>query len=373
MKARLSDADNTLIDDLFNSVLANSINLALGQPDFGTPEGAKRAATEAIQQDYTKYTPSDGIPELRELIAEKYRNETGQSYNKGNVLVTTGATEACMSAVLAFSNTGDEVILPDPGFPLYRSQVLVAGATPVFVRLRREDNFRMTPEDVESALTSKTKVIILNSPNNPTGSVSTKDDVMGIAKLLKGKDIIVISDEVYRRFIYDGSHHSIGNYLDTAVVVDAVSKEHDMTGWRVGWALGRSDLIGEMSKIHQAMVTCPSSVSQYAALGALRGGNDRMPSILSGYRERRDYLVDGLRDIGVECEPPSGAFYIFPDISRYGSSVDVSRRIAANGVLVAPGIIFGPSNDGNIRLTYSTSSKGVLSEALYRMKGALRG
>ncbi|MBI1978796.1 MAG: aminotransferase class I/II-fold pyridoxal phosphate-dependent enzyme [Candidatus Aenigmarchaeota archaeon] len=372
MRRRLASIDNFLIGELFRDPPPGAINLALGQPDFGTADSVKAKGVEAVQDNRTKYTPSEGIPELREAVARTYGG-LGLQYTKNNVMISVGATEAIMASILAFAGTGDEVILSDPSFPLYRNQILIAGATPVYTLLNMEDDFRMKPENVEKLVTPKTRIIILNSPHNPTGSVATKEDIEGIAEIAKANDIVVVSDEIYRRFVYDNHvHHSIGKYLDTAIVVDGVSKEHDMTGWRIGWAVANPDILREMLKVHQAMVTCPPSMNQYAALEAIQRGNDRLPQVIDEYQRRRNFLLEGLREMGVPSSTPRGAFYVFSRINKYGSSEQVASLFKQNGVLVAPGIIFGPAGGDYVRLTYSTVSMGELSNALDRMKTALK-
>ncbi len=372
MRKYLANIDTSLIDELFRNPPPGSINLALGQPDFGTPDLAKEKGIKSIQDGHTRYTPAEGVPELRDAVARMY-NGLGLNYTKDNIMISVGSTEATMAAVLALTNEGDEVILSDPYFPLYTNQILIAGAIPVYIPLNLENDFRVTPEAIEKAVTPKTRIIILNSPHNPTGSVTTKEDIEGIAEIAKANNIIVVSDEIYRKFIYDGKvHHSIGRYLDRVILVDGVSKEHDMTGWRIGWAVSNPDILRELSKVHQAMVTCPPSPNQYAALEAVRRGNDRLPQVLAEYQRRRDFLLQGLREIGLMCNTPSGAFYVFPRISDYGSSLEVSERLKENGVLVAPGIIFGQSGEGYIRMTYSTVSIDILAQALCRISNSLR-
>ncbi len=353
------------------------IHLEIGEPDFPTPPHIVEAAKRALNEGYTHYSPNAGDLELRKRIAEKvYRENKFEADPNSEIIVTCGAMQAVSSAILVTVNPGDEVIVPDPGYESFCRQVKFASGTPVSVEVKEEDDFRLSPTAVESAITEKTKTIILNSPSNPTGSVMTRKDLEGLAEIVQRHNLLVISDEIYEKITYDGAEHvsfaSLPGMADSTITVFAFSKTYAMTGWRVGYAVGPKAIIGEMTKIQEFYVTCAPTVCQRAALAALEGDQSCVREMVQGYRNRRDFLYDQLDKIGnFTCVKPKGAFYLFPNIAQSGMrSEEVSQLLLNRAkIMTAPGKAFGEHGDNFIRMSLGTSMEN-LRVAAERLRGA---
>ncbi len=355
------------------------INLGIGEPDFTPPEHVLDAAKQAITEGKTHYAPSNGVPELREALAKKFTRDYGLFYNpEGEILVTVGATEAVFLALLAFVNPGDEVIIPDPGFVCYKPAVLIAGGVPVSLPMLEDDGFRPDLNAVTSLVTEKSRVIITNSPNNPTGSVLTYDEAAELAKLAVENDLTMISDEVYEKIVYDGSKHyclaTFPGMHDRTIVVNSFSKTYAMTGFRVGYALGPEDLISVMSLVQQFTVACVDGLAQYAATAALEGSQDFVAKMVSEFDKRRKLVHRRLNAVeGFRCSLPKGAFYAFPNIETFKTpSADFADTILRDSeVIVTPGSSFGNHGEGSLRLSFATSYDRI-DEALDRIEKTTR-
>ncbi len=355
------------------------INLGIGEPDFTPPEHVLEAAKQALVDGKTHYTSSKGIPELLEAISKKFMREYGLLYNpEEGILVTVGATEAVSLALLALINPGDEVLIPDPGFVCYEPVVFIAGGTPVSMPMQENDGFKPDMETVTSLITKKSRVIILNSPNNPTGSVLTFDELAELAKLAAENDLIVLSDEVYEKILYDDAkHYSLATFPDMrerTVIVNSFSKTYAMTGFRVGYALGPRDLISTMLLVQQFIVACVDGPAQYAAAAALEGPQGFVSEMVAEFDKRRRLVHTRLSEIeGFSCSLPKGAFYAFPNVKAFKTpSADFSEFLLKGAkVIVTPGSSFGKHGEGFLRLSFATSYEKI-DEALSRMEGAVK-
>jgi aspartate aminotransferase len=349
----------------FEGAGPGAINLGLGQPDFDTPEHIKRAAIMAVEKGFTGYTPNCGYPELREALAEKFRAENGIDCSPEEIMVTSGASEALFLAIAALVDKEDEVLIGDPSFLSYSALTKLVGGRPVDVPLN--DELRISPEDLKERITDKTKLIIVNSPSNPTGAVQTEDEMKAIAEIADDEDIGVVSDEVYEHFIYEGKNASPGKYSENVITVNAVSKTYAMTGWRVGYMVAKGCALEELLKIHQYAQACACSISQKAALAAITGPQECVYQMRDEFRQRRDLLVEGFREMGIDLVEPKGAFYLFPKV---GDGDSVAARLGKAGVIVVPGSAFGQGGREHIRISYA-ASRANLEEALKRMSGIL--
>lgn len=354
------------------------IHLEMGEPDFETPDFIKKAAENALRQGFTHYTPFAGIEDLRQAIAQKAKVENKIDVNPSQVVVTPGASSALFCAVLSVVDAGEKVLVPDPGWPLYEGCVrMVDGITEFFPLLEKND-FAVDPLDLQKKVDKRTKVVIINSPCNPTGAVQDRKHLEAIAKIAIENDLIVISDEVYEKIIYGDAEHisiaSIPGMGERTITLNGFSKTYAMTGWRVGYAIAREDIIEQMSKLVLLTSTCASSVSQKAALAALKGPQDCVKRMVAEYRRRRDFLVKRVNEIeGMSCKMPDGAFYVFPNIKRVGmSSMDCALHILEKArVSTVPGNGFGPQGDAYVRISYSASMEN-LEEAMNRIESTLR-
>jgi len=343
--------------------LKELIHLDIGEPDFPTPKYIIEGAKKALDEGYTHYTPNAGYKDLRERIAEKLLEENKiEADPESEIIVTAGAMQAISLAILVTVNPSDEVIIPDPGYESFERQVRFAGGIPVPVGVREEEKFRLVPEDVEKAVTKKTKMIIINTPSNPTGSVMSKEDLEEIAELAKRYDLLVLSDEIYEKILYDGAKHysiaSLPEMADRTIAVFAFSKTYAMTGWRVGYAVSNEQIIGQMTKIQEFYVTCAPSISQRAALAALEGPQDFVREMVEDFERRRNFLYDELSKINmVNCVKPKGAFYLFPNISKTGlRSQEAAKLLLERGkVVTVPGRAFGKHGDDYLRLSFAAS------------------
>jgi len=351
----------------------NIVSLGVGEPDFDTPEKIKDSAIKAIENGFTKYTSNYGLIELREKISYKLKNENKISYDpEKEILITSGTSEALDLAFRAILNNGDEVIIPEPAYVSYIPCTLLSGAVPVCVPCKEDNNFKVRPEDIEKKITKKTKCIVLASPNNPTGAVLDKKDFEEIADIAIKKDLIVISDEIYEKLIYDGrTHHSIGSFSemkDRTITINGFSKVYASTGWRVGYAAANSEIIEAMMKIHQYTMLCASSVSQYAML-SLDKCENYVSEMVKEYEKRRNLMVNRINEIPkISCIKPAGAFYIFVNIKKTNTKSEIfcEKLLKEGKVAVVPGNVFGDSGEGYIRMAYSVSLEQI-EEALDRI------
>ncbi len=337
------------------------IHLEIGQPDFPTPPHIKEAAVRALEDGHTGYGPSQGLPALREAIAEKAGSLRGLHFSPEQVVVAPGAKALLFYTINALAGPGDEVICPDPGFPAYQSVIGHSGATAVPLPLREASGFRFDADEFRSLVSSKTRLVILNSPQNPTGGVLEREDLEVIAREAAEKDFLVLSDEIYLHFCYDSPFETIASLKEAeerVIIVDGFSKAYSMTGWRMGYAILPPGLVETFDLYNVNIASCACTFSQHAAIEALRGPQDSVSNMVSEFRTRRDYLVDALNAVdGISCTIPRGAFYAFANISETGmsSAEAASKLLDEAGVAVLSGASFGPCGEGYIRLSYATS------------------
>lgn len=352
------------IRKMFEDGGEDSINLGLGEPDFDTPKHIRDAASKALNESFTHYTVNKGMLELREAISSKLKHENHVDADPDSVLVTVGASEALFMCMQALVNEGDEVLVPDPGFLSYDACVKLSGGISVPLKVEAENGFRVTPERVLESLTDKTRAIILNSPSNPTGAVMKKEDIKGVAEIADDHDLVLVSDEIYEKIIYEGKHYSPGSFCENAVTINGFSKAYAMTGFRVGYVAADPELIEEMLKVHQYITACASSISQKAALEALQGPQDSVGRMVNEFRKRRNLLVDKLGDMGIECAAPHGAFYVFPEVPR---SQEFVFEALKRGVVTVDGSAFGKYGTNHVRFSYAASYEEI-EEAMDRLK-----
>jgi aspartate aminotransferase len=362
------------------------VSFGAGEPDFDTPENIKRAAIKAIQEGFTKYTAVGGIDELKDAIIQKFKRDSDLTYKRSEILVSCGGKHSFYNLAQALFDQGDEVIIPAPYWVSYPPMVLLAGAAPVIIGTREEDNFKITPEGLKRAITPKTKALVLNSPSNPTGSAYTKKDLERIAEIAISNNFFVISDEIYEKIVYDGfefrSIASLGEEIrKRTIIVHGVAKTYAMTGWRIGYTAGPEEIISAMNNIQSQSTSNPTSISQKASVEALIGSQDEVKKMVSAFAQRRNYIVDRLNEIeGVSCYKPIGAFYVFPNFSHYygrtyqGKKINNSTDLAdffldVAKVAVVPGVEFGA--DPFERLSYATSMEDI-REGIDRIEEALK-
>lgn len=349
------------------------IALGVGEPDFKTPYSVRQAGIENLQQGKTRYSANAGLMELRRAICDYLKRKFNLEYDKkSEVLVTVGGSEAIDLAIRAFINPGDEVLVPKPCFVCYAPIVTLTSGVPVSIQTREEDEFRLTPEQLEAAITPKTKMLILPYPNNPTGAVMRREHLEAIAEVLKKHDIIVLSDEIYAELTYNGRHTSIAELpgmKERTIVVNGFSKTFAMTGWRLGYAAGPAPAIKQMTKIHQYAIMCAPTTSQYAAIEALDHCEENICQMREEYDRRRRFVVDAFNKMGLHTFEPEGAFYVFPCIKSTGMSSEefCEKLLYGKKVAVVPGNAFGDSGEGFIRVSYSYSVQH-LTTALGRIK-----
>jgi aminotransferase len=353
------------------------IRLEFGEPDFDTPLHIKEAACDALKNGATKYTSSFGIQELRAAIAQKMRQENKIDCNAKNIVVTTGATSALSLAVLTVMNPGDEILIPDPGWANYEPISRIGGARPVGYPLLEKKAFRLDPNDLEKLITPKTRMILLNSPSNPTGSVMPEEDLKAIGELALKRQLLVLTDEVYEKFIYDGKKHislaSFPQFRDQVITINSFSKTYAMTGWRVGYAVANEELIEAMGRLNGSTNSCVATMTQYAALAALTQSQTCVTEMITAFDKRRRVLLDGLSEIeSLSCQRPSGAFYAFVNISktRYDANSFALKLLLEGRVATVPGTAFGHNGEGYIRIAYANSEE-KLKIALSRIKQML--
>jgi aspartate aminotransferase len=348
------------------------IHLEIGEPDFDTPRNIIDSAVEALRGGWTHYGPSAGLPELRETVAEEVTRTRGVKVDPAEVVITPGAKPIMFFAMLALLDDGDEVIYPNPGFPIYESVIDFIGARPVPIQLREENQFRLDVDELISLVTSKTRMIVINSPQNPTGSVLTEEDLRAIADISIKNDIIVLSDEIYSRIIYNGQHRSIYSFdgmPERMIILDGYSKTYAMTGWRLGYGVMPAPLAEQVAKLQTNCNSCTTSFSQIAGISALTGPQDDVGAMVREFKKRRDVVVEGLNKIkNIHCLVPDGAFYVFPNVSRAGlKSAELADRILKEAsVAVLSGTSFGSFGEGFIRISYANSI-GNINKALERL------
>jgi len=378
--AQLTPSLTLSIDSKAKAMKAEGIDVCgfgAGEPDVDTPEHIKAAAIEALQAGFTKYTPSAGIPELRAAIAEKLAADNGLTYRAGQVVVSNGAKHACYNAILATCQPGDEVIIPAPYWVSYPDMVRLVGAEPVIVPTMERNNWKMRPEDFENAMTPRTKMLIMNTPCNPTGSVYTREELEAIVEVASGEDIYILSDEIYEKLVYDDTKHvSIGSLskeaYDLTITVNGFSKSYAMTGWRLGYLAAPEAVAKAVDSIQSHTTANPSSFSQRGALAALKGDQQAVADMREEFDMRRNYMIDRLSKIpNVTAVKPQGAFYVLLNVSQLGltSQNFADRLLSKANVAVVPGAAFG--DDRTIRLSYATSID-IIKKGLDRLQDFCR-
>ncbi len=354
------------------ATMDNVVSLGIGEPDFDTPAPIVEAGMEALRRGATHYTSNSGLPELRHAIADHVYRLYRQTYNPASeVLVTVGVSEALYLAMAALLDEGDEIVFPEPCFVSYAPTARLVGAVPVPVPTSVEEGFQVTPQALEAAITPRTKVLFVSSPNNPTGTVLSRERLNEIAAVAKKHDLVVISDEIYDRLTYGVEHTcfaSLPGMYQRTVVLQGFSKAYAMTGWRIGYIVGPAELVAEMRKVHQYLIMCAPTVSQWAALKALEVGEPYVEAMREEYDRRRRLIVGGLNDIGLACHEPRGAFYAFPCVAATGMDDETfaERLLHEERVAVVPGRAFGEAGKGFVRMSYATAYEKI-EEALERM------
>lgn len=350
------------------------ISLGVGEPDFVTPWSIRESCVYGLEQGYTSYTANRGLLELREEICALQKRNFNIDYDpKTNVLVTVGVSEALDIAMRAILTPGDEILIPEPCYVSYKACASLASAVPVAVPAKIENNFSITPADLEAHVTNKTKALLIGYPNNPTGAILTKDQLMDIANFAQEHDLIVISDEIYGDLTYGGERHicfaGLPGMKDRTILLNGFSKAYAMTGWRIGYAMSNPAIISAMTKIHQYTMLCAPITAQIAAVEALRHGEKYMKKMVSEYDKRRRLIYDGLTNAGLKCFEPKGAFYIFPDITSTGLTSEefAEQLLMKEHVALVPGTAFGQCGEGYVRCSYATSVTKI-SEAIARIE-----
>ncbi len=349
------------------------ISLTVGQPDFVTPWHIREAGIESLEKGKTYYTSNSGTIELRREISAYLERRFSLKYSpKNEIIVTVGGSEAIDIALRAVIDSGDEIIIPSPSFVCYDPLASIAGGVPVIVETRVEDKFKLTPEQLLSAITDKTKALILSYPNNPTGAIMTKEDLEPIAEILRERDIVVISDEIYAELTYGKDHCSIASLegmRERTILISGFSKAYAMTGWRLGYVAAPAPITEQMLKIHQYCIMCASTASQLAGIQALREGQGDVNMMSAEYDRRRKYLLHHLRRIGIDCFEPEGAFYVYPYIGKFGMKSEefCERLLYEKGVAIVPGCAFGACGEGFARISYAYSIKH-LTKALEKIE-----
>jgi aspartate/methionine/tyrosine aminotransferase len=352
------------------------IHLEIGEPDFDTPQHIRDAAAEALQQGYTHYVPAPGLPEVREAIGAFFGRTGRPAYPADRVIVTPGAKPIMFFTILALCDEDDEVLYPDPGFPMYESITRFAGARAVPIPLRESNGFRMDPEEVARLVTDRTRLLVLNTPHNPCGSTLTQEEVEALAAVALERDLYVLSDEVYWAMQYEGAHASIAavdGMRDRTILLDGCSKSFAMTGWRLGFAAFPTELVEPVTRLVINSVSCTSAFSQRAILAAVTGPWEPVEAMIEEFRKRRTVIVDGLNRIdGITCQLPGGAFYVFPNVSalRATSTAVADHVLTRAGVACLSGTAFGAQGEGYLRLSYANSIEAI-REALDAIEGAL--
>ncbi|MBR1680995.1 aminotransferase class I/II-fold pyridoxal phosphate-dependent enzyme [bacterium] len=355
------------------SEMKDAISLGVGAPDFDTPWHIRDEGIYAFEKGKTFYTSNAGLKPLREEISNYIKRKQDIYYNPNDeILVTVGGSEAIDIGLRAMVNVGDEVIIPQPSYVSYAPCADLANAKNIFINLKAENNFKLTAEELKNAITNKTKILILPYPNNPTGAIMCKSDLEKIAKIIIENDIFVISDEIYSELTYNGEHISIAaldGMKERTLLINGFSKAYAMTGWRLGYACGPKELIKQMTKIHQYAIMCAPTISQYAAIEALKNGDKDVLEMKISYNQRRRFLLSAFKDMGLECFEPNGAFYVFPCIKEFGMTSEefATKFLEEEHVAAVPGTAFGESGEGFLRISYAYSID-TLKIAMERLK-----
>ena len=354
------------------SEMKDAISLGVGEPDFDTPWHIRDEGIYSLERGKTHYTSNAGLMELREEICRYLYRRQGLSYDPvKEVLITVGGSEAIDIGLRAMCNPGEEVLVPQPSYVSYEPCAVLAGAKPVIINLKAENEFRLTAQELEDAITEKTKILILPFPNNPTGAIMERKDLEAIAEVILKHDIFVMSDEIYSELTYKDKHVSIAELpgmQERTILINGFSKAYAMTGWRLGYACGPREIIQQMTKIHQFAIMCAPTTSQCAAVEALKNGDGDVEQMRTAYNQRRRYLMNAFREMGLECFEPYGAFYVFPCIKEFGLTSDefAERLLKEEKLAVVPGTAFGDCGEGFLRISYAYSMER-LKEALSRM------
>ena len=346
--------------------------LTVGQPDFVTPWHIREAAIQSLERGQTYYTSNSGLPELRSEICNYMKRRFDLEYDRSQVLVTVGGSEAIDVAIRALTNPGDEIIIPMPSFVCYEPIVRMAGGVPIIINTKAENGFKLTPDELRSAITEKTKLLVLPYPNNPTGAILEREELLEIARVLENTNIAVLSDEIYAELTFGKRHVSIAGIdgmKDRVIIASGFSKAYAMTGWRLGYLVGPSPWISQMTKLHQYAIMCAPTASQFAAVEALKNGDEDIAEMLAEYNRRRIFICEGLRSIGLPTMMPEGAFYIYPYIGGYGLSSEefCERLLREEKCAIVPGTAFGECGEGYARISYAYSVKHI-SEALEKIE-----
>ncbi len=343
------------------SEMKDAISLGVGEPDFDTPWHVRDEGIYSLEKGRTFYTSNSGLKELRQEICRYLHRKQGLTYDPlTQVLITVGGSEAIDIGLRAMINPGDEVLIPQPSYVSYEPCAVLAGATPVMINLKAENEFRLTAKELEEAITDKTKILILPFPNNPTGAIMERGDLEAIAEVILKHDLFVMSDEIYSELTYTDKHVSIAELpgmQERTILINGFSKAYAMTGWRLGYACGPKEIIQQMTKIHQFAIMCAPTTSQYAAVEALKNGDDDIVHMRTAYNQRRRYLMHAFREMGLECFEPYGAFYVFPCIKEFGMTSEefATRLLEEEKVAVVPGTAFGDCGEGFLRISYAYS------------------
>ena len=339
----------------------DTISLGVGEPDFDTPWHIRDEGIYSLEKGRTFYTSNSGLMELREELCKYYKRRFNVQYDaKKETIITVGGSEAIDIALRAMVDPGDEVIVPQPSYVSYEPCAILAGAKPVIIELKNEDDFRLTAQELTDAITDKTKILILPFPNNPTGAIMEKEDLEKIAKICIEKDIFVLSDEIYAELTFKNDHVSIASLpgmRERTIVINGFSKAYAMTGWRLGYAMGPEEIISQMTKIHQFAIMCAPTTSQYAAVEAVRNGDEDVRMMRKSYDQRRKFLMNAFREMNLPCFEPFGAFYVFPDIREFKMTSEefAFALLDAQNLAVVPGTAFGDSGEGFLRISYAYS------------------
>jgi len=358
--------------------MEDGISLGIGEPDFITPWHIRNAGIQSLEKGYTKYTPNAGLSDLRKAISDYMKRRFDLDYAPmGQILVTVGGSEGLDLAFRCILEAEDEVIIPTPSFVCYGPLASMTHGVPVYVQTKAENEFRLTAEELRKAITPKTKAVVLPFPNNPTGGIMGREHLEELAEVLRGTDIMVISDEIYAELTYGQKHFSMANIPDMyerTIVVNGFSKAYSMTGWRMGYLCGPKEIVGAMTKLHQYGIMSAPTTSQYAAIEAMKYGDEDIAEMKEEYDARRRFLLEGFRKLGLECFEPKGAFYMFPCIKSTGLTSEefCEQLIRKERVAVIPGSAFGPGGEGFVRACYAASMKD-LAEALRRIESFLNG
>ena len=355
------------------SEMKDVISLGVGEPDFDTPWHIRDEGIYAFEKGKTFYTSNSGLKDLRVEIVSYIKRTQGIEYSfNDEIIVTVGGSEAIDIGIRALVNDCDEVIIPQPAYVSYEPCALLANAKPVIINLKAENNFRLTADELKAAITPKTKLLILPYPNNPTGAIMEKDDLEQIAKIIIENDIYVMSDEIYSELTYKGKHISIATLpgmKERTILINGFSKSYAMTGWRLGYACAPKEIIKQMTKIHQFAIMCAPTISQYAAVEALKNGDKDVDEMRQSYNQRRRFLLNAFKEMNIPCFEPFGAFYVFPNIQEFGMTSEefATRLLKEEKVALIPGTAFGESGEGHLRISYAYSLEN-LKKAMQRLK-----